>query len=275
MGRGAAPRARGRPRHVEHPELLCRSSPTCGDDSASKPTNVSNQGAAPRARGRLIQGDVDLFEGGNSPACAGKTLVDLRVLGRLMSVSFTLGGRSGGVDIMLAGGQLRVRGMARLVTIAGGLDRNGPACAGATLRVVRGRALGTAPRARARRAAEVEADGVPGNNPRVRGTTASTPARHGVRADQPRVREDDPTIEAHGSTTWGTAPRVQGRPVDGDLPAVHVGTSPACAGTTTPRTVAQRGFRDSPVRAGTTRRVLVPYSPALCGGLRSAVQVAP
>ncbi len=87
---GTAPRARGRRSPTTRPGSSSGEQPRVrGDDDDSTIRPRMRVGTAPRARGRLLLADLVACDDGNSPACAGTTLPDLRRYERQGRFSFT------------------------------------------------------------------------------------------------------------------------------------------------------------------------------------------
>ncbi|MCP2331010.1 hypothetical protein [Actinoalloteichus caeruleus] len=88
VGKGSS-LVRGMDSTCIEPPLAYASSPSWGARLVASPCGVGNAGTAPRARGGPAEESFERPVVGNSPACAGRTLLDLRRYGQRDGKSFT------------------------------------------------------------------------------------------------------------------------------------------------------------------------------------------
>ena len=167
----------------------------CGDDSATRASRVTTGGAPPRVRGRPSCGACGLVLGGSTPACAGTTL------DRAAMVSIS------GEHPRVCGDDHR--GAVVVVDLRGAPPR------------VRGRPM----------SAKLAVVGA-GSIPACAGTTTRSTQRTWPDGEHPRVCGDDLQPEWLERLRVGAPPRVRGRPGKVGSSEVALGSTPACAGTT-------------------------------------------
>ncbi len=227
---GGPSRARGRPGPRTTPPLRPGRTPACagttphgplcsaqpredprvrGDDFLLRDESTTNTGGPPRARGRLPQRQADRLLVGRTPACAGTTTAELRLVTTIKEDPRVRGDdwRYANNETPDEGGPPRARGRLPGVSLDAGMERRTPACAGTTC-------------------ARSPASPHPGEDPRVRG-------------------DDDPDAKA---PKWeaGGPPRARGRRAVCRRRQREQGRTPACAGTTTAATRWRRGRREDP-----------------------------
>ena len=216
MPRGTPPRARGRRVGDRRDHRAQGNTPACagttprecvsrctrrehprvrGDDVAPTPDTCVVIGTPPRARGRRGQGAGREVHRGNTPACAGTTSPQPQRLPRTREHPRVRGDDHvrRSLLILLTGTPPRVRGRRMDADALAPRVRNTPACAGTTV----------------------------GVSPRCSPT-----------GEHPRVRGDDNSLIRTSSRIIGTPPRARGRLDRGEVLAVEVRNTPACAGTT-------------------------------------------
>ena len=261
---GTPPRARGRPRNETDRPRGGRNTPACAGTTRTRTRWTLDRPEHPRVWGRLRHYRSQHHRTGNTPACAGTT-------------------RSARTRSSPAAEHPRVRGDDRLWdTVAGWLMPTPPRARGrptnAAGNVATGRnttwslrrhrlsmsehprvrgddpdpaatrflPFGTPPRARGRRARREPPRLLPGNTPACAGTTAGRPAPGTRGPEHPRVRGDDDQSPARHPRVTGTPPRARGRPLRGPAVPVPAGNTPACAGTTGPRSTRRAAGAEHP-----------------------------
>ncbi len=227
-------------------------------------------GPSPRARGALdqpVRGDA---VGGTIPACAGSTR-NVRVRptsGR--DHPRVRGEHSATRDAVMdgTGPSPRARGAQRHPRRRHGRHGTIPACAGSTVTVMRGlpsrwdhprvrgehafaqssalALAGPSPRARGARSPGGRRSRVAGTIPACAGSTDFLPLRGFVVGDHPRVRGEHSRSSSRRAAVRGPSPRARGAPHGAGEPGEHLGTIPACAGSTRTSTPAGSGRRDHP-----------------------------
>ena len=231
---------------------------------------LESRGLPPRARGRPAQVLRDEADEGTTPACAGTT--SPAAAGSVRAGDYP---RVRGDDDALqglghegAGLPPRARGRPRRDLLADQSPRTTPACAGTTAPSrpsmsgtsdyprVRGDDIhteripspprGLPPRARGRLCVAPRPLLGPGTTPACAGTTRAGGGRRVRSADYPRVRGDDVATVRARASRLGLPPRARGR-LGGLLDGGDAcRTTPACAGTTCPRSTRRSWPGDYP-----------------------------
>ena len=228
--RGTPPRARGSPRGVEVSQIMQRNTPACAGITSR--TRVTRP---PHPEHPRVRGDHNRVTPGLVP---------------------------------LVGTPPRARGSPEGGGMAGGGDRNTPACAGITIVLghgwaskgehprVRGdhhgrgrqsqRRRGTPPRARGSLWLRPGLDLADRNTPACAGITGCVAVSAAGGEEHPRVRGDHRTVGSAGAAIHGTPPRARGSPLRHPSPPRWGRNTPACAGITQPSAPASGESREHP-----------------------------
>ena len=182
------PTSAAAPQSWEHPRVR-------GEDQPSGGSAANSSGTPPRARGRPYVTGAWIGEGGNTPACAGKTAFQVDT-----KTTYREHHRVRGEDV-------DVRAHAVHPT-------------------------GTPPRARGRLRVRLMRLRSHGNTPACAGKTLRRPRDPKPTVEHPRVRGEDFVVHARIAADQGTPPRARGRHVVTLTGLIPDGNTPACAGKT-------------------------------------------
>ena len=114
---------------------------------------------------------------------------------------------------------------------------------------------GPSPRARGARVPDVERAGAAGTIPASAGSTAAATRAARIAWDHPRERGEHQHLEIRSVAEWGPSPRARGALLVATGAAVHGGTIPASAGSTSPRPRTPHAGWDHPRERGEHCRV--------------------
>ena len=248
--------ARRCPRTRAHPRVR-------GDDSGAISRGARRFGSPPRARGRLGGAAPLPRVGGLTPACAGTTAESPGRRGRTAAHPRVRGDdpQPAARALSARGSPPRARGRLGPGVQAGRLLGLTPACAGTTrslsslkaarrahprvrgddagVLLIGGEWVGSPPRARGRRAHVGVGPVAARLTPACAGTTPAPSPRGPYPGAHPRVRGDDEMSTASARPPPGSPPRARGRHPGGTRGLMGRGLTPACAGTTRPRSSAR------------------------------------
>ncbi len=224
-------------------------------------------GPSPRARGAHRQGHARRRAGGTIPACAGSTRPGRpppsccrdhsRVRGEHTVTPFRV--------VRGCGPSPRARGARSLALARPRPIGTIPACAGSTEALVCGghAAQGPSPRARGAQRALLDLVEAHGTIPAYAGSTPTGPMPGRPRRDHPRVRGEHHPWEPIDSAPPGPSSRARGARQRPRHHRHHVGTIPACAGSTRPRSRCPPRCRDHPRVRGEHLTVTQCSTPAM------------
>ncbi len=184
-----------------------------GDHTVSSSTGGAAPGTAPHARGPREAAAAEITASGNSPACAGTT--DFRT--SLYRSSREQPRMRGDHDVIY----LQVEDL-----------------------------VGTAPHARGPPQHPGPVGDSPGNSPACAGTTSPCGVLLSLVGEQPRMRGDHPLECCRIPLASGTAPHARGPPRGICGVSRWLGNSPACAGTTPPRSTTATTCGEQPRMRG-------------------------
>ena len=266
----------------------------CGENALPLCKTLLDVGSPPRVRGKRISQMGGCGRRGITPACAGKTSSSCRTNPKSGDHPRVCGENilPWQVRIWNSGSPPRVRGKLFKPLYAVLLLWITPACAGKTCLPWRqdrpswdhprvcgenykgrhrfGSFQGSPPRVRGKPWVNPLVTDVSGITPACAGKTHSFFPRSGTDRDHPRVCGENCSPVASKIFTWGSPPRVRGKPRGGEACRDIRGITPACAGKTQHVEVYRPGIRDHPRVCGENPRGSVPLgpivgSPRVCG----------
>ena len=221
-------------------------------------TRLWNSGSSPHVRGAPVHAFAKKFHGGIIPACAGSTS-RIRAMGRQSRDHPRMCGEHPFSASMLEGvpgSSPHVRGA--LVCKLQNLLVLGiiPACAGSTLRLVRGgrRGRGSSPHVRGAPSPPEQLRAGDGIIPACAGSTWRGCRSGPSRGDHPRMCGEHGKNGRLACYDKGSSPHVRGALYPRVRPVHPRGIIPACAGSTTSRNARPPRIRDHPRMCGEHKR---------------------